>query len=139
MGKRIAKLISAVMVAVMFTSTVAFAASPPTSVTIYTNNSSATSTYIQCTGLIDGFGVNDDTSSRGLYYTLRYKTKVGSSEAYSRLMPIGTGDMGSASVNTWETMFSQRTVFSGPGQYAVKLNPGGAWQSGCYGAGKLVD
>ena len=48
-----------------------YAASSPTSVVIYSNDSSATSTSINCTGYIDGYGVNDVSSTRSLYYTLR--------------------------------------------------------------------
>lgn len=50
-----------------------YAASSPTSVVIYSNDSSATSTSINCTGYIDGYGVNDVSSTRSLYYTLRKK------------------------------------------------------------------
>lgn len=60
-----------------------YAASSPTSVVIYSNDSSATSTSINCTGYIDGYGVNDVSSTRSLYYTLRKKEVIGSSEAYS--------------------------------------------------------
>ena len=52
---------------------------------------------------------------------------------------LGTVDMGSSSVNTWKTLFSQKSVMSGPGYYSIKLNPKGTLKSGCYGAGKLVD
>lgn len=50
-----------------------YAASSPTSVVIYSNDRSATSTSINCTGYIDGYGVNDVSSTRSLYYTLRKK------------------------------------------------------------------
>lgn len=136
---KIKKLFSIVLVLACFASTAVMAASSPTSVTIYTTNTSATSSGIYCSSYIDGFGVNDDESENNLYYTLRFKETVGTSEAFSKLMTPGTGDMGSASVNTWATMFTQKTVFSGPGTYSVKLNPEGALKSGCYGAGKLVD
>lgn len=137
--RKIGKAIVGVMVLVGLMGTSVFAASSPTSVTIYTNDSSATSTGIYCSSYIDGYGVNDDTSTNNLYYTLRFKETVGTSEAYSQLMSPGTGDMGSSSVNTWATMFTQTTVMSGPGTYSIKLNPQGALKTGCYGAGKLVD
>ena len=133
------KIMVGTLAFVAWGSAVVYAATAPTSVTIYTNQSSATSTSIYCSGYIDGFGVNDDTSTNGLYYTLRFKEAIGTSEAYSKLMKPGTGDMGSSSVNTWYTIFSQRTVMNGNGNYSVKLNPKGAYASGCYGAGKLVD
>lgn len=136
---KLSKLALGVVLSISMMGTLAYAASAPTSVTIYTNNSSATSTGISCSGYIDGFGVNDDTSTNNLYYTLRFKERIGTSEAYSKLMTPGTGDMGSATVNSWSTMFSQQTVMSGPGTYSVKLNPEGALKTGCYGAGKLVD
>lgn len=136
---KLGKLVLGVMLSVSMTGTLVHAASAPTSVTIYTNDSSATSTGIYCSSYIDGYGVNDDTSTNDLYYTLRFKEKIGTSEAYSKLMTPGTGDMGSANVNSWATLFSQTTVMSGPGTYSVKLNPKGALKTGCYGAGKLVD
>lgn len=137
--RKIAKLIVGIMVLTILMGIAAFAASSPTSVTIYTNDTSATSTGIYCDSYIDGFGVNDDTSTNNLYYTLRFKEFIGTSEAYSSLMTPGTGDMGSSYVNTWATLFTQTTVMSGPGTYSVKLNPQGILQTGCFGAGKLVD
>lgn len=116
-----------------------YAASAPTSTTIYTNDSSASSTSIYCTGYIDGYGVNDKSSKRSLYYTLRKKNTIGSSEVYSTLMSAGTGSMGASSVSQWATLFTQTTVMDGPGDYYIKLNPYGALATGCYGAGKLVD
>lgn len=136
---KLGKLALGVMLSASMMGTLVYAASAPTSVTIYTNNSSATSTGISCSGYIDGYGVNDDTSTNNLYYTLRFKERVGTSEAYSQLMTPGTGDMGSSTVNSWATMFSQQTVMNGPGTYSVKLNPQGALKTGCFGAGKLVD
>lgn len=136
---KIAKFIVGVMVLTGLMGTAVFAASSPTSVTIYTNDTSATSTGIYCSSYIDGFGVNDKTSTNNLYYTLRFKETVGTSEAYSQLMVPGTGSMGPSSVNTWSTLFTQKTVMSGPGTYSIKLNPQGALKTGCYGAGKLVD
>lgn len=53
-----------------------YAASSPTSVVIYSNDRSATSTSINCTGYIDGYGVNDASSTRSLYYTLRKKKQL---------------------------------------------------------------
>lgn len=74
--------------AVCLTCTAAFAYDV-ISVTIYANNSSATSTYIYCTSKIDGFGANSDTSTNSLYYTLRFKDKHGfNNEAYSKLISI---------------------------------------------------
>ncbi|MEE3393277.1 MAG: hypothetical protein VZR00_06845 [Lachnospiraceae bacterium] len=70
--------------------------------------------------------MNDDTSTNNLYYTLRFKKKVGTTEAYSRFMSPGTGDMGSATVNSWSNILSKRTVMNGPGLYSIKLNPEGA-------------
>ena len=116
-----------------------YAASSPTSVVIYSNDSSATSTSINCTGYIDGYGVNDVSSTISLYYTLRKKEVIGSSEAYSHLMSAGTGKMASGQVSKWATIFTQTAVMSGPGEYFIKLNPHGAMTNGCYGAGKLVD
>lgn len=133
------KVIAIVAVMTCLFGTVAMAASSPTSVTIYTNNTSADSTSIYCSGYIDGFGVNDSTSSNSLYYTLRIKGTVGSSESYSTLMAPGTGSMGSTSVSSWSTLFTGKSVPDGPGDYFIRLNPKGALGKGCYGAGKLVD
>lgn len=41
-------------------------------------------------------------------------------------MSPGTGDMGSATVNSWSNILSKRTVMNGPGIYSIKLNPEGA-------------
>ncbi len=110
-----------------------------TSVIIYTNNTSRDSTSIYCSSLIDGFGVNDASSTKGLYYTLRFESTLGSTEAYSRLMQPGTGSMGPSEVSSWSTLFTGKTVPSGNGNYFIRLNPQGALANGCYGAGKLVD
>ena len=136
------KIINGILVGVIggcLSCTAAFAYNA-TSVTIYANNSSATSAYIYCTSKIDGFGVNDSTSTDSLYYTLRFRNKYGiDSEAYSKLMKEGTGSMTSSGVQNWHNIFTGKVVLNGPGDYAVKLNPKGALAKGCYGAGKLVD
>lgn len=133
------KLISIVAVMTCLFGTVAMAASSPASITIYTNDTSADSIAIYCSGYIDGFGVNDSSSTESLYYTLRIKKNVGSLEVFSHLMAPGTGSMGASSVSTWSPLFSQKPVPDGPGSYFIRLNPKGALRKGCYGAGKLVD
>ncbi len=133
------KLIAIVAVMTCLFGTVAMAASSPASITIYTNDTSADSIAIYCSGYIDGFGVNDSSSTESLYYTLRVKKSVGSSEVYSTLMAPGTGSMGASSVSTWSTLFTGKSVPDGPGDYFIRLNPKGALSKGCYGAGKLVD
>lgn len=128
----------AAIISCMF-GTVAMAASSPTSVTIYTNKTSVDSTSIYCSGYIDGYGVNDSSSSNSLYYVLRFKQSVGSKKSYSKLMAPGTGSMGSTSVSSWSTLFTKKSVPDGSGNYFIRLNPHGATSTGCYGAGKLVD
>lgn len=109
-----------------------------TSVTIYTDWTTADSTAIACTSLIGGYGANDISSTNSLYYTLRKETTLGDKEVYSYLMAAGTGAKSGSTV-TWETLFTGSTVPSGDGNYFIRLNVKGAFAKGCNGAGKLID
>lgn len=135
---KLLKVVAIVVVMTCIFGTVAMAA-PTVSVTIYSSDTSADSISLYCSNLIDGFGVNDKSSTNDLYYTLRKEGVIGSSEVLSILMKPGTGSMGKSSVSSWYTLFTGLLVPDGSGYYFIRLNPKGLFGKDSYGAGKLVD
>ena len=105
------------------------------SVTITSNSSSADSTTLGCTDLIDFYGINDDGSSRSLYCELYNDGSLFDTQFFSIALVPGVGEMTPVS---WYRILYQYDI-GGARLLYVHLDPDGANKTGCYGAGKLID
>ncbi|WP_127836955.1 hypothetical protein [Clostridium prolinivorans] len=109
-------------------------ASGTVSIAIYKDKTGADSISQYCSSFVDGYGFNDKSSERALWYEI-YRSVTGPDQRVDYLcskMAPSTG------TNTkFKQVINQEKVSAG--NYYVHLDPDGALTKGCWGAGNLVD